>query len=209
MLSGTWLKVAAAAVMALLVFCLAMAWRANRRQQEQLQQQLNSAQQALQQANAREQERDAAAKQQVAQLQKQEQSAQTPADILKALPQVLPLPAPLVLNATTAAPASSSATPSSASKLPPESPVPSVSMPVQDLKPLYDGAIACKECLVELAAAQADLKDEQVKTDALSRERDDALRAAKGGSVLRRVARAAKWFALGAAAGAVAAKFAR
>ena len=59
---------------------------------------------------------------------------------------------------------------------------------------------------VKLGAAQADLADEKVKSQALGRERDDALRAAKGGSVLRRIARAAKWFAIGAAAGAIAAK---
>jgi len=57
-----------------------------------------------------------------------------------------------------------------------------------------------------LATAQANLKDEQTKTQALSRERDAALQAARGGSVLRRVVRAAKWFVIGAAAGAVAAR---
>jgi hypothetical protein len=41
------------------------------------------------------------------------------------------------------------------------------------------------------------------------KKRDAAIRAAKGGSVLRRIARAAKWFAIGAAAGAVAAKATR
>jgi hypothetical protein len=81
-------------------------------------------------------------------------------------------------------------------------------MPVEDLKPLYDAAVACKECQVELAAAQANLKDEKAKSAAVSRERDDALRVAKGGSLLRRVARAAKWFVIGAAAGAAAAKLA-
>ena len=81
--------------------------------------------------------------------------------------------------------------------------------PAADLKPLYDFALDCKACQAQLAAAQGDLKDEQDKEKALGRERDDALRAAKGGSVLRRVARAAKWFAIGAAAGAIAAKVAR
>ena len=52
-----------------------------------------------------------------------------------------------------------------------------------------------------LLAAQANLKDEQVKTQALGRERDDALKMAKGGSMTRRIMRAAKWFAIGAAAG--------
>jgi len=58
----------------------------------------------------------------------------------------------------------------------------------------------------KLAAAQGDLTDEKTKTTALTKERDEALKAAKGGSVLRRIARAAKWFAIGAAAGAIAAK---
>ena len=83
-----------------------------------------------------------------------------------------------------------------------------VRLPAEDLKPLYDFALECKACQDKLAAAQADLKDEKSKTLALSRERDDALRAARGGSVIQRVARAAKWFAIGAAAGAVAAKMA-
>src|SRR5690348_9930555 len=41
---------------------------------------------------------------------------------------------------------------------------------------------------------------------ALAKERDDAVRIAKGGSALRRITRAAKWFLLGAAAGAVVAR---
>jgi hypothetical protein len=53
------------------------------------------------------------------------------------------------------------------------------------------------------------LTDEKTKTAALTKERDAAVRAAKGGSVLRRIARAGKWFAIGAAAGAIAAKAAR
>lgn len=82
-------------------------------------------------------------------------------------------------------------------------------LPKEDVKPLYDFALACMACQDELASAQADLKNEKAKTEALSKERDEAVRAAHGGSVLARVARAAKWFALGAAAGAAAAKLAR
>jgi ABC-type transport system involved in cytochrome bd biosynthesis fused ATPase/permease subunit len=84
-----------------------------------------------------------------------------------------------------------------------------VQLPAEDLKPLYDFAVNCRECQAQLATAQANLKDEQTKTQALSRERDAALQAARGGSVLRRVVRAAKWFVIGAAAGAVAARLAR
>jgi hypothetical protein len=84
-----------------------------------------------------------------------------------------------------------------------------IGLPAEDLKPLYDNALACKGCQAQLAAAQADLKDEKTKTATLGRERDDALRVARGGSVLRRVARAAKWFVIGAAAGALAVRCTR
>ena len=79
-------------------------------------------------------------------------------------------------------------------------------LPAADLKPLYDFAMDCKACQAKLAASQSDLNDEKVKTAALTKERDAAIRTAKGGSALRRIARAAKWLVLGAAAGAIAAE---
>jgi type II secretory pathway pseudopilin PulG len=79
-------------------------------------------------------------------------------------------------------------------------------IPAVDLKPLYDFTLDCRACQAKLAAAQADLTDERAKTTILTRERDEAVRVAKGGSVLRRIARNAKWLAIGAAAGAIAAK---
>lgn len=83
---------------------------------------------------------------------------------------------------------------------------PDAVLPAADLKPLYDFALDCQACQAKLAAAQSDLNDEKTKTAAMTKERDAAVRTAKGGSVLRRIARAAKWFVLGAAAGAIAAK---
>ena len=62
--------------------------------------------------------------------------------------------------------------------------------PGQDLKPLYDFALDCQECRAKLQAAQGDLLDERAKTKTLTKERDDALHAANGGSVLARIARA-------------------
>lgn len=81
----------------------------------------------------------------------------------------------------------------------------SVPLPLADLKPIYDFALDCQACQSKLAATQSDLTDERAKTATLTHERDEAVRAAKGGSTFRRMARAAKWFALGAAAGAIAA----
>ena len=57
-------------------------------------------------------------------------------------------------------------------------------LPGADLKPLYDFAVDCQACKTRLAAAQ-------------------------GGSAWRRVARAAKWLAIGAAAGALAVRASR
>jgi hypothetical protein len=83
---------------------------------------------------------------------------------------------------------------------------PQAILPAADLKPLYDFALDCKACQAKLAAAQADLTDERAKTATLTRERNEAFQAAKGGSLLRRIARNAKWLAIGAAGGAIAAK---
>jgi hypothetical protein len=62
---------------------------------------------------------------------------------------------------------------------------------------LYDFTIDCKACQPKLTTAQADKRQ---KTIALTRERDDALLIARGGSILRRMTCAAKWFIIGAAA---------
>jgi hypothetical protein len=64
----------------------------------------------------------------------------------------------------------------------------------------------CKACQAKLTTAQSDLLDEKSKTAALTKERDDAVRTAKGGSIFQRFARAAKWLLIGAAAGSLAAR---
>jgi cell division protein FtsB len=200
----TWLQIVAFAVLAIFALAVLLAWRVERHELTRLQQQLKTAQDAVSAANAREAARNAALKKHVAQLRKQEDAVQTPDDALKALPGVLPLPKPLALDEI---PLTGADKQSGQAK--PASPAPQVTLPTEDLKPLYDMAVQCKECQAELATAQADLKDEKAKSGELSRERDDALRVAKGGSVLRRVARAAKWFAIGAAAGAAAVRLSR
>jgi hypothetical protein len=118
-------------------------------------------------------------------------------------PDVLPLPKPLAFESSQPISGDKSSENGKTEGLSPK-----VYIPAEDLKPIYDFAVDCKECQAKLSAAQAGLQDERTKTKALSKERDDALRAAHGGSVLRRVGRAAKWFVIGAAAGAVAVKLA-
>jgi len=202
-----WLKLAAVAIALVAAASVYLAWRGAQHELAQLRAELQAAQKALADADSRQQSRNAQLAQLLAQLNHKKATIRNPAQIVAAMPDVLPLPTPLALP-TEAANQAVLAVPGS-TKQPVEPPNPKVQLPSEDLKPLYDFAVNCQECQAQLAAAQANLKDEQTKTQALSRERDTALQAARGGSVLRRVARAAKWFVIGAAAGAVAAKLSR
>jgi len=190
-------------VVAVLVASVFVAWRDARQEQAALQAELKTTQQALAEATARQASRDAAVNDLVAGLKRKEAAVQKPAEVVAALPDALSLPEPITIEPER--PASESG-PYKTTNGMPDGVSPKVNFPVADLKPLYDFAVECKACQAKLGAAQSDLADEKVKSQALGRERDDALRAAKGGSVMRRIARAAKWFAIGAAAGAIAAK---
>lgn len=197
-------------VLALAVF---LTWQDVRRQQAELQARLAATQQQLQAADAREQTRNTDLRQQLAKLTQQQKNTHTPQQAVADLPNFLPLPKPIQIDqneSRDAVPlrpmsaASIDQQPTPAAKV--STSQPNVTLPREDVKPLYDFAVACKACQLQLAAAQADLKDEKAKTLALGRERDDALRVARGGSVLQRVAHAAKWFVIGAAVGAATAK---
>ncbi len=202
------------AVTAILTLALIAAWRADRNDRAQLAAELATAKQALSQADTRQHDRDSQLLQSLAALAADKRSVTTPAQIVQALPQQLGLPLPIPLQplaATQPPPNSAGATkdtglsPSSPTKNN-QPPLQQAVIPAADLKPLYDFALDCKACQAKLAATQGDLTDEKAKTVTLTKERDEAIRAAKGGSVLRRIARAAKWFAVGAAAGAIAAR---
>jgi hypothetical protein len=206
---GTWIKLGAVVVAVVLAASVFVAWRDARKEQMALQAELKTTQQALAEATARQASRDAAVNDLLAGLKKAEATVQKPAQVVAALPDVLTLPEPITIEASQSSPSQATALGQAASARLPNDIEPKVNFPAADLKPLYDFAANCKACQAKLGAAQADLADEKVKSQALGRERDDALRAAKGGSVLQRIARAAKWFAIGAAAGAVAAKVAR
>lgn len=210
-----------------------VAWQADRRDRTQLAAQLAAAQQTIAQAAASQHDRDTLLNQTLAQIAAEKQAAVSTTQILKDLPSAITLPQPITLQPSNtenvgarfiapSAAATSTNSEQSANTQPganqtnlPNNPTPKPSQPVDavlpaaDLKPLYDFALDCKACQAKLAASQADLTDEKTKTTALTKQRDAAVTAAKGGSALRRIARAAKWFALGAAAGAVAAKAAR
>src|SRR5712692_4664945 len=188
-----WIRLAELTFAALLALTVYFACLAYLHDRSQLESELAATKQLLAAADARQHDRDAQLAQTLATLASEKRTIVTPAQIVRELPSQLPLPSPLVLQS---APAS------------PNSPAPQTNavIPAEDLKPLYDFTIGCKACQAKLAAAPGGLTDERQKTTALTRERDDALRIARGGSAWRRVARAAKWFLIGAAAGAVAAK---
>src|ERR1700722_1059412 len=77
-------------------------------------------------------------------------------------------------------------------------------IPAADLKPLYDYVQDCRSCQAQLAAAQQNRADEAAKFEAMTRERDAAVIAAKGGTLWRRFRRNLEWFAIGAIIGATA-----
>jgi type II secretory pathway pseudopilin PulG len=199
-----------AAVLAAIVLA---AWRADRRDRAQLTAELATAHKALAQADARQHDRDAQLAQTLATLAAEKRAITTPAQILLDLPRQIPLPSPITLKAYDAESCSSrpecgpedlqTASPHNNSS---ETDSSQVVLPIEDLKPLHDFAIDCQACQAKLAVAQADLTDEQTKTAVLTRERDEAVHIAKGGNLLRRIARNAKWLVIGAAAGAIAAK---
>jgi hypothetical protein len=193
----SYLRIACGAVAVVLVVGTYMGWVEIRRQQAELQEKLTATQQQLDAADAREEARKSQLQQQLKKIAQQQKSVQSPQQALEALPGALPLPKPLVVEQPEAAPRGSHTS---------SPPAPKVALPADDLKPLYDYALACNACQDKLAAAQGNLKDEQLKQQALTKERDDALAAAHGGSILQRVGRAAKWLLIGAAAGAVAAR---
>ena len=191
-----WIRLVELATVLVLALSAIFAWRADRRDRSQLETELAATKQLLNAADTRQHDRDAQLAQTLATLAAEKRTIVTPTQILRDLPNQIPLPSPIVLQP---APTSPNAT----------SPQANAVIPAEDLKPLYDFSLDCKACQAKLTAAQGDLADERKKSSALTQERDDALRVARGGSTWRRIGRAAKWLLIGAAAGAIAAKTAR
>src|ERR1700736_2461175 len=204
-----WLRLAQILISATLAIAVLTAWRADRRDRAQLAADLAAAKQSLAQADARQHDRDAQLVHTLASLAAEKRSITTPAQIVRELPQQISLPSPIVLqSAPSSSPSGEATRVGAGTAVAPahNSNQAQAVIPAEDLKPLYDFTLDCKACQSKLASAQGDLTDERVKTAVLTRERDEAVRAAKGGSILRRMARAAKWLAIGAAAGAIAAQ---
>jgi hypothetical protein len=205
------IQIAAVILAVVLGVAIVDAWRADRRDRAQLASELAATKKTLADADARQRERDSQLAESLSGLATLKRTIVTPAQIVRDIPHEIPLPSPITLQSATPtnfpAPQAAAGSNSNAQGINvPQAKLPQVLIPTDDLKPLYDFALDCKACQARLAASQSDLSDEKTKTAALSRERDDALRIARGGTVWRRIARAAKWFAIGAAAGAIAAR---
>jgi type II secretory pathway pseudopilin PulG len=195
----------------LLAAAVIVSWRADRRDRAQLANELAATKKALADADTRQRRRDSQLAATLSGLATLKRTIVTPAQIIRDFPREIPLPSPITLQSATPtnfpAPQAPAASNSNSQTInAPEAKQPQVLIPTEDLKPLYDFALECKACQARLVAAQNDLTDEKTKTTALTQERDDALRIARGGTVWRRIARAAKWFAIGAAAGTIAAR---
>jgi len=81
---------------------------------------------------------------------------------------------------------------------------PSAEIPAADIKPLYDFVQDCRACQAQLSAAKQTASDTALKLTAVTRERDAALTAAKGGSFWLRLRRNAHWLVIGAGISAAA-----
>ena len=184
---------------AVAVGLLADAWRSARHDSQQLAATLASQNATIQQSGDREKQRDSQLATALAAIQSEKRAIRTPQQAAKQLPDVLPpLPLPVSIHV-----------PDLSTKLPPgESPAASVSIPQADLVPLYDDLQDCRASQAQTDTLQKDLADEKAGSAALRQERNTAVTAARGGSVLQRLKRAAKWFAIGVAVGAAAAAIA-
>jgi hypothetical protein len=182
-----------AALIAVLI--TADTWRTARRSSAQLTATLQSEKTLIEQAAAREQQRNTQLATALLSIAAEKRRIQTPQQAVGAIPSVLPtlpLPVKVSLPDLTEPPK------------PGDTPPASIAIPQSDLKPLYDSLQDCRACALERDTAKKDLTDERARVAALTRERDAAVAAAHGGNFWSRLKHATKWFVIGVAAGAVA-----
>jgi hypothetical protein len=175
------------------VALLADAWRSVRHDSQQLAATLAAQNTVIQQANDREKQRDSQLATALATIQTQKRIVHTPQQAALQLTSVLPpLPLPVSIH-----------DPDLSVPLPPgETPSTSISVPQPDLVPLYDDLQDCRANSVQNDSLKKDLSDEKTRSAALLRQRDTAIAVAHGGTLLVRLKRAVKWFAIGVATGA-------
>ena len=188
------LRTVAALVLIAVAALVARSWLASHDAATELRATLAAQAKVLQQAEARQQERDATLAKTLAAIAAAKRAVQTPAQAAAQIPQLLPpLPGPEAVHIELPPPQ-------------PDEPIPPpavATVPQADLKPFYDYLQDCRACQAQLAAAKSDLEDERSKTSALTLERDTAVHAARGG-FWSRVGHSAKWLLIGGAIAAIA-----
>jgi hypothetical protein len=193
------LNIVALLALLLALLLLSDAWRTARHDSQQLAARLTAQNTIIQQAGDREKQRDSELAAALAAIRAQKRAVRTPQQAVEELASVLPpLPLPVSINS-----------PNLSIPLPPgEIPSASISIPQPDLVPLYDELQDCRSSTLQNEALQKNLLDEKARSSALLRERDAANTAAHGGTILTRLKRATKWFAIGLVAGATVAAIA-
>jgi septal ring factor EnvC (AmiA/AmiB activator) len=147
-------------------------------------------------AEHREQDRAKQLQETLQQIADLKRNVQTPQQVIREIPQYLP-PLPKPMEAIPPPGQPGTQTPAQAGEVG----QPDVRVPAADLKPLFDFVQDCRACQARLDAAHQDVQDEQRKNQALLKERDAAVKAARGGGFWTRAKRAAKWLAVGFAVG--------
>jgi hypothetical protein len=187
------LNIAVVVAASIAVALLTDAWRTARHDSQQLAATLAAQNTVIQQADDREKQRNLELTSALASIHAQTRAVRTPQQAAKQLASALPLlPLPVTINS-----------PSLSTPLPPdEIPSTTIAIPQPDLVPLYDHLQDCRASAIQNETLTNNLADEKKRSEALLRERDAANAVAHGGTILTRLKRAAKWFAIGVAAGA-------
>jgi hypothetical protein len=192
------LEIAGAVLALLIIGVVYRAWLADHEERIKLAATLEAQKQVMAEVDKREAVRADALKQSLAELEDLKKRTQTPAQVVRALPNVIPLPQPITLNL----PAAVAASDPTKAGLKPDAPVPqTATIPAADLKPLFDFAATCKECQAKVLTLQQDKADDAVKIGALVKQRDAAVIVAKGGTKWQRIKKAAMYLGIGAAVG--------
>ena len=196
------------------------AWLEVREDRIRLETTIAAQQQLISAAEKREQQRAQQLDGALAQIAELKKTVTTPQQIVRELPQYLPLPQPIQIVPSNspqtwpAQPAEAQQGSAQPGKSAPGGPVQGepprresaegdavAQLPLGDLKPLFDFVQDCRACKLQVAAAQANHADDLTKIAALTKQRDTAVKAAKGGGFWKQTGRAVKWLAIGAALG--------
>jgi hypothetical protein len=192
-------------------------WQSATKDRQKLETAIAAQQHLIGQINAQEHTRSADLQATTNQIEALKRKIKTPDQAVNDLPQYLQLPTPItpILKDESGAGRTDASTPAQPSEVPPK-PTPRASnlsapassprpqhdgfyLPSSDAKPLFDFVQDSRLCELQLSSTRSDLQDERARSGDLAHERDQAVRATKGESVILRLRRDAKWLLIGAA----------